>query len=531
MKPIRRTEWADLIFILAIFLGAFMRFNPTLLAGFAINDGGMFAVMVDDLKASHYVLPAFTSYNHLNIPFAYPPLGFYLGRIACDLFGLTAPQALRWVPALFASLSVPAFYLLALRLLKNKYYAAISTLFFALMPRALSWYVMGGGLTRSPGQFFMLLTLASVVRLYQENRRADIFFAGLFGGLAVISHPEAAVHTFVSAILLWLMVSRKRGAFINSIFVGLIVLVVSAPWWATVIHYHGVEPLLNGAATGQKTLAVFHLLFFVFTEEPYATMIAILGLIGIAQRLIRRDFLLPLWMAIPFFVEGRSAAGPAAIPLAMLAAIGLVDVIFAGLGILGAKNATLQTQESAEKETRASDQISPAERNIFIYVLLYLIFSAYQFGLGLSSATLYSPDQEAMTWIRAHTPDSSRFLVLTGTSSVSCDSVLEWFPALTGRQSIFTVQGTEWTQGPNFNQYVTSTYAAQKCLYSGDASCLDAAVDRSAYDFIYVSKILRVDNCGPLSPQKTFPAFLEDIQADHSFQTVYETEGVIVLEK
>jgi hypothetical protein len=530
MKPIRRTEWADLIFIIAIFLGAFMRFNPTLLSGFALNDGGMFAVMVDDLKASHYLLPAFTTYNHLNIPFAYPPLGFYLGRIASDLFGWSASQTLRWVPAFFASLSVPAFYLLTLRLLKNKYYAALSTLFFALMPRALSWYVMGGGLTRSPGQLFMLLTLATVVRLYEQNRRVDILLAGLFGGLAAMSHPEAAVHTFVSALFLWIMLSRKWTGFINSILVGLIVLVVSAPWWVTVIHYHGIEPLLKGAATGQKTLAVFHLLFFVFTEEPYATVIAVLGLIGIAHRLLHRDYLLPLWMAIPFFVEGRSAAGPAAIPLAMLAAIGLVDVIFAGLGVLGARSASIPTQESAEKETMAA-HVLPAERNIFIYVLLYLIFSAYQFGLGLSSATLYPPDQEAMNWVRAHTPDSSSFLVLTGTSSVSCDSVLEWFPALTGRQSIFTVQGTEWTQGPNFNQYVTSTYAAQKCLATGDASCLDAAVSRSAYDFIYVSKILRVDNCSPLSPQKIFPAFLDHIRADPGFQTVYETDGVLILEK
>ena len=138
MKPIRRKEWADLILMLAIFIGAFMRFNPTLLAGFAINDGGMFAVMVDDLKASNYFLPQFTAYNHLNIPFAYPPLGFYLGRIAADLFGISAVQAVRWVPAFFASLSIPVFYLLALRLLKDKYYAAISTVFFALMPRALS---------------------------------------------------------------------------------------------------------------------------------------------------------------------------------------------------------------------------------------------------------------------------------------------------------------------------------------------------------------------------------------------------------
>jgi hypothetical protein len=531
MKPIRRNEWADLIFIIAVILGAFMRFNPTLLAGFAINDGGMFAVMVDDLKASHYLLPAFTTYNHLNIPFAYPPLGFYLGRIASDLFGWSASQTLRWVPAFFASLSVPAFYWLARRLLKNRYYAAISTLFFALMPRALSWYVMGGGLTRSPGQLFMLLTLATVVRLYQENRRSDIFLAGVFGGLAVMSHPEAAVHTFVSALFLWVMLSRKRSGFIHSMLVGLIVLIVSAPWWVTVIHYHGIDPLLKGAATGQKTLAVFHLLFFVFTEEPYATVIAVLGLLGIAHQLLRRDFLLPLWMAIPFFVEGRSAAGPAAIPLAMLAAIGLVDVVFAGLGVLGAKNASTQTAISAGKETQWSDQILPSERNIFLYVLLYLIFSSYQFGLGLSHATLYPPDQETMSWIREHTPQQSRFLVLTGTSSVSCDSVLEWFPALTGRQSIFTVQGTEWTQGKNFNQYVTSTYAPQKCLSSGEASCLDEAVSRADYDFIYLSKILRVDNCSLLSPQRTFPAFVEYMRANPGFQTVYESEHVIVFGK
>lgn len=518
-KSITRNEWSTLILFLAIFIGAFMRFNPTLLAGFAINDGGMFAKMVDDLKASRYMLPAFTTYNHLNIPYAYPPLGFYLGRIAADLFGFSAPEALRWVPAFFASLSIPAFYLLALRLLKNKYYAALSTLFFALMPRALSWFVMGGGLTRSPGQFFMLLTLATVIRLYEENRRADIFLAGLFGGLAVMSHPEAAVHTFVSAVFLWIMLSRSRTALINSLFVGALVLLVSAPWWGTVIHYHGVEPLLNAAQTGQKLLAVFHLLFFVFTEEIYATVIAILGLIGIAHRLIHRDYLLPLWMAIPFFVEGRSAAGPAAIPLAMLAAIGLVDVILAAL------------QPKVGDVTQQTDQVSPVERNVFLYLLLYLIFSTSQFGLQLSNATLYQPDQVAMKWVQENTPDESRFLVLTGTTSVSCDSVLEWFPALTGRQSIFTVQGTEWTQGANFNDYVRSTYAVQECLTDGDAFCLDAAVSRSSYDFIYLSKILRVDNCIPLSFQRTFPYFLEHMRLDEDFETIYETEGVVIFSK
>lgn len=518
MKPIRRTEWSDLILIISIFLGAFMRFNPTLLSGFAINDGGMFAVMVDDLKASHYILPAFTTYNHLNIPFAYPPLGFYLARIASDLFGWSAPQALRWVPAFFASLSVPAFYLLARRLLKNKYYASISTLFFALMPRALSWYVMGGGLTRSPGQLFMLLTLATVVRLYEENRRSDILLAGLFGGLAVMSHPEAAVHMIASVIFFWAVLGRSRNGLIKSAGIGIVMLMVAAPWWVTILHYHGIAPLLSAAQTGQKSSAVLNLVFFTFTEEPYATLIAILGLIGVAQRLIRRDYLLPLWLALPFFVEGRSAILPAAIPLAMLAAIGLVDVIFFALLKIFAK------------EPEMSDQLSPVEFGISVYLLLYLLFSTYQFGFQLSSTSLSPSDREPMQWVRTHTPENSKFLVLTGTDSVTCDMVLEWFPALADRQSLYTVQGTEWIKGANFKAYVQSTYAVQKCLSSGDVACLDASVRRSEYDFLYISKTPRV-NCKPVDLPNAFSHFLESLRIDNDFHVIYETDRVVIFGK
>jgi hypothetical protein len=528
MKSIHRAEWADLIFILAVFLGVFMRFNPALLAGFAINDGGMFAVMVDDLKTNHYLLPAFTTYNHMNIPFAYPPLGFYLGGLASDLLGLTAVQAVRWMPALFASIAIPAYYLLSLRLLKDKYYAALSTLFFAMMPRALWWFVMGGGLTRSIGQVFMLLTLATLVRLYEEHRLVDIFFAGFLGGLAVLSHPEAAVHTFFSAVFLWIMLSRRYVTFLKSALVGLIVFVFTAPWWATVVHYHGLEPFLNGVATGQKFVAVFHLLFFVFTEEPYATVIAILGLLGIGYHLLRRHYLLPVWMAIPFFVEGRSAAEFAAIPLAMLAAIGLVNVAFAGLGVLDMTKASTAAQESADSEIKWSDQVSTRERNVFIYLFLYLTFSTQQFGLQLSAAALPLADREAMNWIQSNTPEDSRFLVLTGTSSVACDAVLEWFPALTDRQSPFTVQGTEWTKGAKFSDSIRSTYAVQECLSIGEPACLDAAINRTGSDFIYVSKTLRVNNCKPLDFQKSFLPFVENMRKNPRFDAIYETEDVIV---
>jgi hypothetical protein len=517
-RSTRRPEWASLIFYLAILLGAFMRFNPPLIAGYAVSDGGMFAVMVDDLKANHYLLPAFTTYNRSNIPFAYPPIGFYAGRIAADLFRLTAPQALRWVPALFASLSILGFYLLALRLLKNKYYASVSTLFFALMPRAFSWFVSGGGLTRSPGQLFMLLTLAIVVRLYQENRRSDLLWAGIFAGLTVMSHPEAALHMVASVIFFWIMLGHSRTTLIKLVGVGTIALIVSAPWWLTVIHYHGIAPLLSAAQTGQKSAAILNLVFFNFAEEPYATIIAVLALIGLGQRLIRRDYLLPLWLAIPFIVEGRSAILPAAIPLAMLAAIGLVDVVL---------TAFLQ---SIGKEMHSSEHVPFVEFSLFVYLLSFLIFSTYQFGFQLSGKSLSVADREAMQWVHSNTPEDSRFLVLTGTNAITCDLVLEWFPALTDRQSLLTVQGTEWTKGSNFRTFVQSTYSVQKCLSSGDMSCVDAEVSRSAYDLIYISKIPRV-NCAPVDFPNSFSRFIDSVRMDKDFSAVYETEDVIIFNK
>ncbi len=250
-----------------------------------------------------------------------------------------------------------------------------------------------------------------------------------------MSHPEAAVHLIASVILLWIMLARSRISFINVAGVGVIALIVTAPWWMTVIHYHGIEPILNAAQTGQNTLAVLNLVSFNFTEEVFATLLAVLGLLGLGHRLIRRDYLLPIWLAVPFLVEGRSAALPAAIPLAMLAAIGFVDVVLPAI------------LPGDRKHRDESDRLSAVEFSLFVYLLLFLFFSTYQFGLQLAGKTLSLPDQQAMNWVRENTPDNSRFLVLTGTNAITCDLVLEWFPALSDRQSIYTVQGTEWTKG------------------------------------------------------------------------------------
>ena len=61
---------------LAIVVGTIARAAPVFAAGFPINDGGMFASMVDSIGAGGQVLPDAVTYNGLNAPFAYPPLAF-----------------------------------------------------------------------------------------------------------------------------------------------------------------------------------------------------------------------------------------------------------------------------------------------------------------------------------------------------------------------------------------------------------------------------------------------------------------------
>ncbi|GAB4488685.1 MAG: hypothetical protein Fur0016_14770 [Anaerolineales bacterium] len=495
---------------LALITGAVARFFPTILAGFPINDGGMFAVMVEDLRASGYALPVFTSYNLDNLPYAYPPLGFYLGRILSDLTGWNAVEVVRWLPAFFSTLAVGAFYLLAVRLLPSRLHAALATLFFALTPRAFSWFVEGGGITRSPAQFFMLLTFASVVELYRHGRRRDVFWSGLWGALAVLSHPEAAVHAAFSCFLLWVMLGRTRKSFLHSVGVAALVALLSAPWWATVLARHGLETILAAASTGQKWLALLHLLFFYFTEEPYATLVAVLGLVGLARQSSRCEWLLPLWLVLPFIVEGRSAHLPAVIPLSMLASIAVLDVVFAAL-----------------RSSSSTDMVTPLERGMFFYLFLYLLFSSLVFGVQISSARVYEGDQAAIGWIRENTPPEARFLVLTGSRSVSYDPLPEWFPTLAGRHSVYTVQGLEWVAGESFSETVRNAAKAQECL-TVSAECVIESIENVDVGYIYISRFLRTENFEPLDPPRTFAYVEAGLRQEERLRLVYESADALV---
>ncbi|MDO8753804.1 MAG: hypothetical protein Q7J80_07910, partial [Anaerolineales bacterium] len=202
IKNLTRNEWIILFLGTTLFFGVIARFLPGFQAGFPLNDGGMFLSMIRDLRASHYVLPAITSYNNLEIPYAYPPFGFYFARLLSDIFYLSEITLLRWLPPIVNTLSILAFYALASLLLESRRRGAVAAIFYALTPGASAWFIMGGGLTRSFGSLFMLLSLGWVYRLFRDGGKLELTLSILFCSLTVLSHPEVGIHTAASSILM-----------------------------------------------------------------------------------------------------------------------------------------------------------------------------------------------------------------------------------------------------------------------------------------------------------------------------------------
>jgi hypothetical protein len=327
-KTLNSNEWVGLVLGSGLLFGTILRIVPVILAGFPIYDGGMFMRMIEDLATSQYVLPLTTSYNLLDIPYAYPPLGFYIARVLSDIFRIPELALLRWLPVIFNILSIFAFHVLALAILKDRIHAALATAFLAVTPGGYLWQIMGGGLTRALGGLFLLLSAYALLSLFKLGGWKQILFATLACSLAVLSHPEIALHTLGTCSLCWLFYGRTKRGTVHAFFVVFGTTLVTSIWWLTVMLRFGLDPFFSVLHTGlYGTPVLLSLKSIVLSRISVIPVFPVLRLAGIAWCLWKRKFFLVAWVILPIIVEPRSSAVIALYPLSMLAAIGFVEAL------------------------------------------------------------------------------------------------------------------------------------------------------------------------------------------------------------
>jgi hypothetical protein len=463
-------------------------------------------------------LPAFSSYNSVAVPFAYPPLGLYFYAILSLTTRFSLLQLVQYGPPILSAASIPAFYMLAKAVVKSKPQAAMATLVFALLPRAFDWLMMGGGVTRTFGMLFALLAMHQAFLLFSARSNKALVLLIVFGSLVVYAHPEAATHTAVTAILFYLWQDRSRRGLIAGLLVAGGVLLLTAPWWGMVVARHGLDPFLAAAAAAKQDsynllVGLFALFRFDFADEPFVTILTVLGLIGIAVQLARRQYLLPLWLLAMHSVEPRGGTLFMTIPLAILGGIALDVAILPTLN----GNAATTTRGAGAPPYVPSNWLEGALRGTSArlavgFVIVYGMMSAYATGLRIRDEfTLGASDLQAMAWARANTAADARFAIITDGLPLR-DATSEWFPTLTGRQSIGTVFGFEWIRNVDFGDRVQSYQSLQACA-GQTTSCLQAWSRKHSLAFEYV--YLRVPGGADAVPLGVL------LDASSDYETVY----------
>jgi hypothetical protein len=513
MKTLSKDDQHKLILLIALLLGGIVRFVPVAMAGFPVNDGGMFYVMVKELQADHFLLPVFTQYNLAHIPYAYPPFGFYATALISSLFRIPALDVVRWLPPLVNTLSLLAFYRMADELLGSKAQAALATLFYGLVPDSFGWAIMGGGITRSFGLLFLYLTIAYAHRLYTRTSGMPAALTALFGALAFLSHPETGLQAGAACVLLWLFRGHSKRTLLWSAGVALGVVALSAPWWGTVLAGHGLAPIQSAMQSSDDgTFHLAKLLTLQFGGGAFFNLTIALGLVGLLALLAGKKFLLPVWLVLPFFVDPRSASGVALIPMSLMAAYGFDTVLAPSL-------LSLRKREGSWL----------ADRFVTLSMLgivFYLFFDSSVFGLGLAQNSLSAADRETISWVDENIPAGRDFLLLTGEQYSMNDSFQEWFPALTEQRSLTTLQGKEWTLAGNFFPFYGELVALQHC---SDVSCIEAWGKHTGLEHQYL--LIKKLPVGSLSPLRgSLSLLMESVRNSPHYEIVYETNNATLFE-
>lgn len=518
--PARRDLHLELL--VAVVVGAVIRGWHIWTTDFPLNDGGLFYVMVRDIQAAHYRLPAFTSYNGGHIPFGYSPLAFYVTAFLNDITRVGLTELFRFVPWAASSACIVALFFLARAMLPSRAAVAASLIAFAIVPRSFVWLLMGGGLTRSFGYFFALLALHQVWLLYTRRSLRVVPIAALFCALTVLSHLGTAPFVAFSAALFFLMRGRHREGVVGSVAIGMLTCVLTAPWWLAVMNAHGLAPFIAARATGGSILSdlpqVSHGILATIvgyavriTGEGRFPLVLVLGLIGVIPALRdRRTVILPIWLVTILALDARAGFTYAMAPMSMLAGLGVVNVFWP----------PVEPRMRHDRWWALRHGALTAFATLVVAAMVAASTAKLNHSAETQVLTALSPaERSAMQWLAQHSESGARVLVLTD-GPWQLDKASEWFPVLAKRVSVGTVQGTEWPPRGEFQRSILLQSHIRGCANSTTA-CLDSLNRDSALAFAYVYAPTGPTTrcCGPL---------LDGLRDDPRYETIYAADGAMI---
>lgn len=500
-------------------VGVVVRASVALSSEFPLNDGGLFYQMTLDLRTTWPFLPVTTTYNGLGTPFAYPPLGFYLGGVMHDVAG--GIDTMRLIPLVLSCLTVPAVYLLARSMCGGILLPAVAATAFALTPRSYEWLLMGGGLTRALGLLIAVIALWLTWRLIERPSLSRSLLAGIAGGLTVLAHPQSALFVLIAGLLFVGARVRTREAFAAIIQAVAVAAIVISPWILAVVFQHGLAPILSASGTQPGLLVgTFNLLALDFNGSRVSPILGMIAVAGIILSIIKRRWLLPVWFAAVLLLDSRGGATYVTVPASILAAQAFVGLVIAPFW------RTRPVERLPSRFVRSQ----PASAGLAIFIFLSALTDALgsQLAPDWPGVPLTEDQRQGMAWVAENGPDNAKYVVVTG-RAWAADATAEWFPVLADARSVATVQGTEWLGTATFDQALESSDELRECAVQTD-ECIEEWADKWSvnYSHVYLPK---GSVAGPLGDPDCCVALRKTLHEDPAYEVIYDGIGATIFER
>ncbi len=412
--------------LLVPFLGAsaFLLFYNAFRISMPIASAGLYAQAARQIGESNFRLPNYIHfYGPGDVPFAYPPLAFYVMAAASRL-GIPESTYLRFMPPVLTLLGLLVLYLLSERITRSRYSAVAAVAICAVSPALYGAHAWSSGAVRAMAFLFLLCGLYLFDRALSEGRILWTVLAGAFFGLVILTHLFYALF-FALWLGCWVLANLNRKALMaGAVCVGAGVL-ISAPWVITMLIRYGAAPfsyafLSHGNASVLAVLAQSDALpSWIMGHLGDVTSVAVeipLVILGLVACLAAREFGLPLTFLASLLVLSPEGSRFVVVLAAILAGVGAVSIA---------------RWLPANRWSRAFGPVA----------LCLVVLNAAVVGVPAIQGDLYRAPQDVIDlgeYVQQSTAAEARYLFLGEPRDG------EWLPYLLQRAPFASKWGAEW---------------------------------------------------------------------------------------
>jgi hypothetical protein len=428
-----------------------------------LSNAGLYLTMSDAIAAHHFALPwRVPWYVHGGVPFAYPPLAFYVMAFFTHTLHIPYMRYLEIAPPLFTAGTAIPLYLFYRALLGSGRRALIGVVVACTGQSFLYMYALADGSVRALAAFWMAWALYLGWRALERGSIRLGIAASVCLAATLATHLENGFFAFMSLGLFALFYRFSWPRVMRMAVIGAGAIVLSAPWWVLILHRFGSSVFVSALGSHENpsstnTLAVngvlvsfiaaFIRLLISASGDWWLYVFAFVGLVA-SQRRTRRLLIVWLIASLLFLPHGdrhwavvMGAAAPAGVDAVVVWA------------------------------ARSRGRARLLLRRVVPALLLTIGIAHTGWYMASQPTGLTADDVHVTGWLRAHTSPGATVLV-----AQPYEREGEWYPYLTHRVPSIPLWGTEFNG--QHDRQLDIFYKQVSCTEHGSMRCILSLIHR-----------------------------------------------------